>query len=121
MLTVFAHPDHVAVGRCAAEAFQHVAEVAALYTVAVPDSLARRLGLRQVRPVPDECIALAVDVSPAWETKLAAIRCHTTQLSSSPMLRAPDETQRLFFGTEHFVRAAVRRPESDFLEDIFNP
>jgi LmbE family N-acetylglucosaminyl deacetylase len=86
--------------------------------VAVPDSLAERLGMRQVRPVPDECIALDVDVSLAWETKLAAMHCYATQLSSSLILRAPAEKQRLFFGTEHFVRAAVRRPEDDFLENV---
>lgn len=32
------------------------------------------------------------------------------------MMRAPEERQRLFFGTEHFVRAATRR--SDWLEEI---
>jgi LmbE family N-acetylglucosaminyl deacetylase len=113
------HPDHVTIGRCAAEAFRRAEQVAALYTVAMPRSLAERLGIDRVRPVPDETIALAVDVSPAWETKLAAIRCHTTQLSSSPMMHAPVEKQRMFFGVEYFVRAAVRRPDRDFLEEIF--
>jgi LmbE family N-acetylglucosaminyl deacetylase len=113
------HPDHVAIGRCAAEAFRRAEQVAALYTVAMPRSLAERLGIDLVRPVPDESIALAVDVSSAWETKLAAIRCHATQLSSSPMMHAPVEKQRMFFGVEYFVRAAVRRPDRDFLEEIF--
>jgi LmbE family N-acetylglucosaminyl deacetylase len=113
------HPDHVAIGRRAAEAFRRADEVAALYNVAVPRSLAKRLDMRRVRPVPDEAIALTVDVSPVWETKLAAIRCHATQLSSSPMMRAPAEKQRLFFGTEYLVRAAQRRAEADFLETIF--
>jgi LmbE family N-acetylglucosaminyl deacetylase len=115
------HPDHIVTGRCAAEAFRRAEEVAALYTVAVPDSLARRLGMQRVRSVPDTSIALAVDISPAWETKLAAIRCHATQISSSPMMRAPAEKQRLFFGTEYFVRTAQRRAEGDFLKDIFKP
>ncbi len=110
------HPDHVAIGCYAAEAFRRADEVAALYTVAVPRSLAERLEMKRVQPVPDEAIALSVDVSTVWETKLAAIRCHATQLSSSPMIRAPDERQRLFFGTEHFVRAATRRP--DWLDEI---
>jgi LmbE family N-acetylglucosaminyl deacetylase len=72
--------------------------------------------MRRVQVVPDEAIALSVDVSTVWEIKLAAIRCHATQLSSSPMMRAPVERQRLFFGTEHFVRAATRQP--DGLEEI---
>jgi LmbE family N-acetylglucosaminyl deacetylase len=112
------HPDHVAIGQCAAEAFRRVQEVAALYTVAVPRSVAEQLAMQRIRPVPDEAIALSVDISAVWEAKLAAIRCHATQLSSSPMLRAPVERQRLFFGTEHFVRAAVRRPDRDVMGKV---
>ena len=110
------HPDHVAIGRCAAEAFCRAEAIDVLYTVAVPRSVAERLDMRRVQSVPDEAIALSVDVSPVWEIKLAAIRCHATQLSSSPMMCAPVEQQRLFFGTEHFVRAATRRP--GWLEEI---
>jgi LmbE family N-acetylglucosaminyl deacetylase len=110
------HPDHIAIGQCAAEAFRRADEVAALYTVAVPRSLAERLDMKRVQAVPDEAIALSVNVSTVWETKLVAIRCHATQLSSSPMMHAPVERQRLFFGTEHFVRAATRRP--DWLDEI---
>ena len=102
------HPDHLAIGRCAAGAFRRAEGVAALYTVAVPASLADALDLRQVRAVPDADIALAVDVSAAREAKLAAMHCHATQLASSPMMQAPVERQRRFFGTEHFVRAAAR-------------
>jgi LmbE family N-acetylglucosaminyl deacetylase len=112
------HPDHVVIGRCAANAFHRAEEVAALYTVAVPYSVAKRLGMGQVRTVPDETIALTVDVSPAWEVKMAAIRCHATQWGVSPMMRAPIEQQRSFFGTEYFVRAAVRRAKQDFLRRI---
>jgi LmbE family N-acetylglucosaminyl deacetylase len=110
------HPDHVAIGRYAAEAYRRAQLIDALYTVAVPRSLAERLDMKRVQAVPDETIALSVDVSPVWEIKLAAIRCHATQLSASPMMRAPVERQRLFFGTEHFVRAATRRP--GWLEEI---
>jgi LmbE family N-acetylglucosaminyl deacetylase len=110
------HPDHIIIGQCAAEAFRRAEAIDVLYTVAVPRSLAERLEMKRVQAVPDEAIALSVDVSPVWEAKLAAIRCHATQLSSSPMMHAPVERQRLFFGTEHFVRAATRRP--DWLEEI---
>ena len=112
------HPDHVTIGRCAVEAFRRAGGVATLYTLAVPRSLAGRLGMKQVRPVPDHSIALAVDVSPVWENKLVAIRCHATQLGSSPMMCAPLGTQQLFFGTEYFVSAAVRRAERDFVGDV---
>jgi len=65
--------------------------------------------------VPDAEIALRVDVSSVWETKLAAMRCHATQLGASPMMNAPVALQKLFFGTEYFVRFAVRQPKGDFL------
>ena len=111
------HPDHIAIGQCAAEAFRCAEQIAALYTVAVPQSLATRLGMTQVRAVPDADIALRVNVSSVWETKLAAIRCHGTQLNTSPMMYAPVAFLRLFFGTEYFVRFAVRHPERDFLNE----
>jgi LmbE family N-acetylglucosaminyl deacetylase len=111
------HPDHIAIGQWTSESFRRCTEIAALYTVAVPQSLARTLDMRQVHPVPDETIAFTVDVSPVWEIKLAAIRCHATQMSSSPMMRAPAERQRLFFGREYFVRAALRHIAGDFLPD----
>lgn len=113
------HPDHIAVGRCVAAAFERAEEVAALYTVVVPRSLAEQLELKSVQGVPDEWITLTVDVSAVWKTKMAAIRCYATQVSSSPMLRAPAERQRAFFGVEHFIRAACRHPEQDFLARMF--
>lgn len=109
------HLDHIAVGSWTAEAFRHAEKIAALYTVAVPHSLAGALNMRQVHSVPDETIALAVDVSAVWETKQAAMRCHATQISSSPMLGAPEERQRLFFGQEYFVRADCRNLGTDFM------
>ena len=112
------HPDHILIGQWAAEAFQGIKEIAALYTVAVLQSLAQTLNMRQVHPVPDETIAFSVDVASVWETKLAAMRCHATQWSSSPMLSAPAERQRLFFGHEHFVRAAMRPSADDFLPGV---
>jgi LmbE family N-acetylglucosaminyl deacetylase len=109
------HPDHIASGRCAAQASAASIHVAALYTLAVPHSLAEQLEMRQVHPVPDEKIALRVDVSTAWEAKRAAMACHATQRSSTPLLNADEGRQRLFFGREFFVLAACRAPESDFM------
>ena len=112
------HPDHIAIGQCAAEAFRRTPDIAAVYTVAVPRSVAERLEMKRVQPVLDEEIALSVDVSPVWEIKLAAIRCHATQLSSSPLMRAPAEQQRLFFGMEYFACLAARRPELDLMSEL---
>jgi LmbE family N-acetylglucosaminyl deacetylase len=82
--------------------------VAKLYQLVVPRSLAERLGMKQVRGVPDEEITLAVDVAPAWKAKMEAIRCHATQLGVTPILKAPVERQRLFLGIETFRLALSR-------------
>jgi len=112
------HPDHIAAGHWVGEAFRRAEDVAALYTVAVPRSLAQALNMHQVHPVPDETIALKVDVSSVWETKLAAIRCHATQVSSSPMMNAPVERQQLFFRREYFVRASTHPIAGDFMPEM---
>jgi N-acetylglucosamine malate deacetylase 2 len=114
------HPDHIAIGQWAREAFQRDQNVSALYTLAVPQSLATELGMTQIHAIPDESITLAVNVSKAWEVKLAAIHCHRTQLSESPILAATEEKQSLFLGTEYFIRAQARL-EMDFFLGAFSP
>ncbi|OQY19644.1 MAG: hypothetical protein B6I34_09355 [Anaerolineaceae bacterium 4572_32.1] len=107
------HPDHVAVSRWTTLAFKQAAALpsgpAALYHLAVPRSVAQALELSHLHAVPDEQVTLIVDANPVWEQKLAAIRCHRTQMGGSPILNAPEERQRLFLGTEHF-RLAMTRP-----------
>jgi len=107
------HPDHVAVSRwvtCALERAiaEGLAASTALYNLAVPQSVARRLGLSQLHATPDEQISVTVDVGVVWEQKLSAIRCHRTQLGQSPILHAPPERQRQFLGVEHFQRVVAR-------------
>jgi len=111
------HPDHIAIGQFAAEAYRLSGDVSALYTLAVPQSLADTLGMFQILALPDETITLAVDVSETWEAKMKAVQCHATQLSSSRITRATLECQRLFLGTEYFVRAA-ERAEQDFFSEL---
>jgi N-acetylglucosamine malate deacetylase 2 len=112
------HPDHIAIGQWAREAFQRDQNVSALYTLAVPKSLATELGMAQIHAIPDESITLAVNVSKAWEVKLAAIHCHRTQLAESPILVAPLDKQRLFLGREFFIQAQSRQ-ENDFFMTTF--
>jgi LmbE family N-acetylglucosaminyl deacetylase len=114
------HPDHIAIGQAAAEAFRRADDVAALYTLAVPRSLAESLGMKQIRAVPDEAIALAVDVSSVWDAKMSAIRCHRTQLGESPILEAPEAKQRLFLGVEHFCLSASRPAADGKVFDMLN-
>ncbi len=114
------HPDHIAIGLAAAEAFRRAKDVSALYTVAVPRSLAESLGMKQIRAVSDEAIALTVDVSSVWDAKMSAIRCHRTQSGESPILDAPKAKQRLFLGMEHFCLSASRPAADGKIFDILN-
>ncbi|HUW11781.1 MAG TPA: PIG-L deacetylase family protein [Anaerolineae bacterium] len=107
------HPDHIAVSRWTGLAFERAASLgpdapAALYHLAVPRSVGKALGLHDLHAVPDEAVTLTVDVTPAWEQKLAAIYCLRTQAGESPVLRGPEEKQHLFLGKEHFRRARAR-------------
>jgi LmbE family N-acetylglucosaminyl deacetylase len=64
--------------------------------------------MTHLHTVPDQEVTFTVNVSAVWERKLAAIRCHRTQMGSSPILDASKDRQRLFLGTEHFQLAATR-------------
>lgn len=86
----------------------------------MPRSLAESLGMKQIRAVSDESIALTVDVSAAWEAKMSAICCHRTQLSESPILNAPEARQRLFLGAEHFCLSASRPAADGKIFDLLN-
>jgi LmbE family N-acetylglucosaminyl deacetylase len=102
------HPDHIAVGRYAAEAFRLAADVTTLYTIAVPQSLTDSLGMLRIHAVPDDTITHIVDISEVWDAKMAAIHCHRSQLSESPILTDEPQKQRLFLGVEHFCLSATR-------------
>jgi len=113
------HPDHVAVSHWTEQAFHRAVDLGsdtpvALYHLAVPHSVAQALGLAQLHAIPDEDVTLSVDVMDVWAQKLAAIRCHRTQLGESPILAAPEARQRLFLGREHFRRVEARQGR-DFL------
>lgn len=111
------HPDHIAIGQFTSEAYHHATSVKALYTLAIPESISEKLAMLQIRAVPDKAITLTVDISAVWEEKMKAIQCHLTQLSSSPITRAPLERQRLFLGTEFFVLAG-KRSGRDILAEL---
>ncbi len=87
------HPDHIAVSRWALTAFEQARNsgnnaLSALYHLAVPDAIARELGLKQLHTLPDHEETVAVDVQRVWDQKLAAIACHRTQMGESPILTA---------------------------------
>ncbi len=101
------HADHAAVSRWTLAAYQqaiHAGDehLSALYHLAMPESLASELGMKQLHTLPDRDITVTVDVQPVWEQKIAAIACHRTQAGESPILQAPLERQIRFLGSEHF-------------------
>ncbi len=115
------HPDHVAVSRWTTLVFEQAARLgpevpAALYHLVLPRSIADRLGLAHLQAIPDAAVTLAVDVTPVWVQKLAAIHCHQTQLGASPIMAADEEQQRLFLGREYFRRVQARTAEDFCLE-----
>ena len=119
------HPDHQAVSRWTMEAFQQPAtagydQLTSLYALAVPSSLARKLGMNQLHTMPDSEITDSVNIESVWEEKMKAIYCHRTQIGETPILSASEEKQRLFFGKEHFAQLA-RRNGCDFFSELLRP
>lgn len=123
------HRDHMAVSRWTRLAFREAVRrgwdfPAALYYVTIARGVAEALGLSHLHSTPDEKITLSVDVTPVHEQKVAAIRCHRTQLREAPVLSAPVEQQRLFLCREHFLLGALRRGgtmrESDVLQELLH-
>jgi len=121
---VSGHPDHVAVSSWTEKAFQLAADPAAypehkedphavdaLYHIVIPSSLAEAMKMPHLHTVPDKEVTLTMDVSAVWDAKIAAIQCHASQLSSSPITSDPLDRQRLFLGTEYFQQVTVQRKD----------
>ena len=109
------HPDHIAIGRCAVEAFQKYQKAGALYHLAVPVSVKQSLGMNQIIAVPDQQVTVSLDVFSVWETKMKAIRCHASQLSSSPIMSQSYERQLMFLSIEHYICFLSPNPDKDFI------
>jgi len=120
------HPDHAAVSRWTLAAYQQVMnagydDLAALYYLAIPDSLAKKLGLDQLHTLPDNEITVTINVQSVWNQKIAAIACHHTQAGESPILQAPLERQIRFLGQEHFFRSIASQPDDMLLRLANSP
>jgi LmbE family N-acetylglucosaminyl deacetylase len=132
------HPDHIAVHERVTEAVDFLgASAPALYYVVFPHGLMRTVvETAQAHPgaPPDVSLwtldpdafgayapapTLVVDAGSHVMRKIAALRCHRTQVGNqSPFVwLSPDEARRLL-GHEYFVRAAVGRQEPTCLEQL---
>lgn len=120
------HPDHIRAGEAAGEAFERIrsspgeapGSFARLFHVALRSSTMagfylaikeRHLPFGDEQTlfnptgVPDERIAVDVDVSDVYERKLAAIRVHRSQIGE--LDRIPRDLQPLWLAHECFVQA----------------
>ncbi len=134
------HPDHIAVYQRTTAAVASLGEDApALYHVTLPHGMMRRV-VEELEPVADsengarrvpEVLGIAdpdafgadarpptlrIDVGPWAVRKLAALRCHRTQVDESVLARMPDEAAPRLLGTETFHRASVGALGDVFLE-----
>jgi N-acetyl-1-D-myo-inositol-2-amino-2-deoxy-alpha-D-glucopyranoside deacetylase len=146
----YGHPDHIQAHRLALVAVEAAASealypeagtpwrTAKLYFVTVPKTAivaASRLLAERGLPspfgtaervedvvlgTPDEAITTAVDVRPWLERKLAALRCHASQLGpDSFFLNVPDDLAEVAYGTEWFVRHRTDVPAPTPEDDLF--
>jgi N-acetyl-1-D-myo-inositol-2-amino-2-deoxy-alpha-D-glucopyranoside deacetylase len=136
------HPDHIAIHERATAAVEAMGDAApALYYVtmapgrmrAVIDTVAARIPPKgapySILGVLDADafgatvapLTLAIDVR-AWAArKLAALRCHRTQLAGDALDLLSDEEARRLLGVEYFRRADVGSRAHAFLERLAAP
>jgi N-acetyl-1-D-myo-inositol-2-amino-2-deoxy-alpha-D-glucopyranoside deacetylase len=133
------HPDHIAVHERTTAAVASLSDAApALYYVTMPPGQMRRLvnesqpaingdpsALRLFDLVNPDAFGLeanpptlVLDVSSAATRKLAALKCHRTQLAHEALERLPDGAAARLLGTEHFHRAAIESNRDAFIERL---
>lgn len=136
------HPDHIRAGEAATEAFHRARSAARstgtafqrLYQEALRRSNMDRMygaGRERHLPlgdqdtllnpvgVPDEHIAVDVDLADVYDRKIQAIRMHRSQVGE--LDRFPRDLQPLYLGHECFVQAwPERRPGQAVVGDLFD-
>ncbi|MGB9724475.1 MAG: PIG-L family deacetylase [Chloroflexia bacterium] len=137
----YGHPDHIAIHRHVTAAWKEAGSLPQpprkLYYTAVSAATFRRIreamwqhGLIPEPPseeevarrgIPEERITTAVDVRDFLGKKVAALRCHRTQLPPNhPWLNLPEDFRRTYMGYETFVLADARGVEAaPKEEDLF--
>ena len=136
------HPDHIAVGEATTEAFRIAGQglgstgdsrrpLRGLYYTCIPESVLQgfwrllRMGGAEVDPdapfmprgVPDDTIAVEVDISSVFERKMRALLAHRTQ--ADELEEIPAEFRKSVFGREWFVRAWPSGPPESRARSLF--
>ena len=127
------HPDHVAVHERTTEAVRRLGPRApALFYVTMPPGQMQALvdadpAHRPAVPGLDDAAAFGADAlaptlvipaGPFARTKLAAIRCHASQLAASAFAGLPDDDAPAVLAVEHFHRADVGAPGPTLLDAL---
>jgi LmbE family N-acetylglucosaminyl deacetylase len=133
------HPDHIAVHERTTRAVASLGDSApALYYVTMPRGAVRNLvNESQARVNGDASTGrlfdlvnpdafgleanpptLILDVSAVATRKLAALRCHRTQLAHEALERLPDDAAARLLGIEHFHRAEIASGRDAFIERL---
>jgi len=131
------HPDHIAVCECTTAAVRQVASCRpAVYHVVVPPGIVEGLArhVRETVPDVDERLwdipsaafgllaptpTLAIDVTPVIDRKLAALRCHASQMGPRHLLAHVDRAAAVrWLGTEYYYLAAYSPAPRSFLDDL---
>ena len=130
------HPDHCAIWKHTTAAVAALGTGApALYYVTMPPGMMRALADEfsengDVSPrllgVPDpdafgvsaEPPTLVLDVATCAARKLAALRCHRSQVAAGVLTRIPEADAPRLLGIEHFHRAPVASAADAFIERL---
>lgn len=137
------HPDHIAIHmRTTAAVAALGREAPVLYYVTMPpgrmravvDNAAEKVARQASGGQPPRLVlgiedvdafgalaaapTLVVDAGAFAAQKLAAIRCHRTQLGDSALALVAESEAARFFGIEHFRRAAIASDAAAFIEQF---
>jgi LmbE family N-acetylglucosaminyl deacetylase len=133
------HPDHIAVHERTTEAIASLGDEAPkIYYVTITPGQMRRLvdewltdpdredtstpllgiGDADAFGIEANPPTLVVDVSDSANRKLAAIKCHRTQVARGAFERLRDEAAARLLGVEHFHRSTIASTRDAFLERL---
>jgi LmbE family N-acetylglucosaminyl deacetylase len=131
------HPDHIGLWEQTSAAVRHASTCwPAVYHVVIPQGIVEGLvsEVRASTPAADELLfdipsrafgllaappTLGVDVRAVLDRKLAALRCHASQLGPRHVLTHVDRAAAIrWLGTEYYRLAADSPSRSSFLDDL---
>jgi len=129
----YGHPDHVQANVVTRRALDFSTSLARLYYPVLPRGVitrfiegAKELGmslpsfvLDAGRNIPDELVAVTLDVRAYARLKQRAMATHVSQIDNDDLVRMNEELFTLLFGTEYYQRAWSRHEATDDGADLF--